>query len=283
LVFFKNWIFFLPSFLSEGHECPELVVADVEELLSTCALCLGNMIACEIPTWNSPVSQEAALVLCPSSTARNGVELIWWNLVSLLTTAELTTCNARYNVISHVTSIMLSLLRHHSSSRSLPDAQTLDDLVNLLTSIAQKQGEGDENVDSSIRMHCNIIAMLGVLCSGPHSADVNARVCAALTEKIRSELSSSAQDHNSLETSKRKVILLNETYNVLMDMYGGDDANNNVFLQQDVLGHFTRTLPEFKRSIKKIALSIEKHDEELNLWNETALNVSRFIRFKKEG
>jgi hypothetical protein len=132
-------------------------------------------------------------------------------------------------------------------------------------------------------MHCNIIAMLGVLCSGPHSAVVNARVCSALTEKLRWAPPSSGQNNNSLESSKRRVILLNETYNVLMDIYGGDDANDDVFRQQDVLGHFTRTLPEFKRSIKKVASIIEKHDEELDVWNETALNVSRFIRFKREA
>jgi hypothetical protein len=67
-------------------------------------------------------------------------------------------------------------------------------------------------------------------------------------------------------------------YNVLMDIYGGDDANDKVYQQQDVSGHLNRTLPMFKRSIKKVGLN-----EELGVWNETALNVSRFIRFKREG
>ncbi|KAL7490127.1 hypothetical protein ACHAW6_015845 [Cyclotella cf. meneghiniana] len=283
MAFFKNWILFLPSLLSEGTQCPELVVEDVEELLSTCALCLGNMIACEIPTWTSPSSNEAAVVICPSATANNGAELLWWCLMYLLTAPEFSTCHIGNNAISHVTSVMLSLLRHHTSSRTLADATTLDVLFNLLTSTAQNEGPPDEKDDSLIRMHCNIIAILGVLCSGPHSVVVNSRVCSALTEKLRWALPSSGQIHNSLESSKRRVILLNETFNILMDIYGGDDANDDVFRQQDVLGHFTRTLPEFKRSIKKVASGIGKHDEELDVWNETALNVSRFIRFKREA
>ncbi|KAL3785617.1 hypothetical protein HJC23_004765 [Cyclotella cryptica] len=283
LLFFKNWILFLPSLLSEGQQCPELVVEDVEELLSTCALCIGNMIACEIPTWTSPALKEATSALCPSAIVHNGAELVWWNLVSLLTAAEHAPCNIRNIVLCHVSSVMLSLLRHHTNSRTLLDAPTLDVLFVLLTSDSAKKVQENKNIDSSIRMQCNVIAMLGVLCSGPHSAVVNARVCAALTEKLRSALPSSGQSHNSIESLKQTVILLNESYNVLMDLYGGDDANDDVFQQQDVLGHFTRTLPEFKRSIKKVSSSTEKHDEDVDVWNETALNVSRFIRFKREG
>jgi hypothetical protein len=67
-----------------------------------------------------------------------------------------------------------------------------------------------------------------------------------------------------------------------MDMYGGDDANDEVYEQQDVSGHLNRTLPMFKRSINKVGL-VDRENEELGVWNETALNVSRFIRLKREG
>jgi len=71
-------------------------------------------------------------------------------------------------------------------------------------------------------------------------------------------------------------------YNVVMDIYGGDDANNQVYQEQDVSGHLIRTLPAFKKNIKQIT-SVERDNEELFVWNETALNVSRFIKFKRGG
>lgn len=268
LVFFRNWLLFLPGLaLGDGDKCPPFIGEDVEELLSTCALCLGNMMACDIPTWTAPVAGEITSVTCPGANVESGSGLFWWSLVSLLKTRD-------FSSLIHVTTIMLSLLRHHVSTRTLADAPTLDLLLNLLS--CAQTNEGTNNF-TWIQMHCNIIAMLGVLCSEPHPDSANVRVCSALMEKMRS---ASAQS-DSIENCKQSVVILNEVYNVIMDIYGGDDANDKVYGQQDVSGHLTRTLPAFKRSIKKIS-SVEKDMEEWVVWNETALNVSRFIKFKRE-
>ena len=161
-------------------------------------------------------------------------------------------------------------------ARTLADAPTLDMLLNLLSQpLESKEGS---DIDSSIPLQCNTIAMLGVLCSETHPATINDRVCAALTGKLRSVSS----QINSPNDAKRSILIMNEVYNVLMDMYGGDDANDEVYQRQDVSGHLTKTLPVFKRSIKKVA-SVERDNEELGVWNETALNVTRFLRFKRDG
>jgi hypothetical protein len=232
------------------------------------------MIACELPTWSSPVSKEVGMVLCPAADPKNGAELFWCSLISLLNAAELITDKTGLGAISHVTSVMLSLLRHHAITRTFADAPTLDKLISLLSS----EGSDSNTDDSLTRMHCNIIAIMGVLCSEPHAASVNSRVCAALTEKMRT----ASNPTNSMEATKNSIIVLNEVYNVIIDMYGGDDANNEVYAQHDVSGHFTRTLPGFKRCVKRVA-SLERENGEVGVWNETALNVNRFIRFKRDG
>ena len=273
LMFFRSWLLFVPSLtLEEGFKCPNLVEEDVEELLSTCTLSLGNAMACDIPTWSSPAAKEVVSAICPGAVVDDGTSLFWWALVSLLKTTELSSSNQN-DVINHVTTIMLSLLRHQTKSRVLADAPTLDLLFHLL--LSQADIIDSDNVTSSTQMQCNIIAMLGLLCSEPHPASVNARVCASLVEKMNNQ-------SNTPKTAKQAVLVLNEVYNVVMDIYGGDDANNQVYQEQDVSGHLIRTLPAFKKNIKQIT-SVERDNEELFVWNETALNVSRFIKFKRGG
>jgi hypothetical protein len=272
LIFFNHWVTFLPLLgLRVDEKCPSLVAKDVDELLATCAVCLGNMIACEIPTWTLPCAKEVVSVVCQGAAAsvENGIGLVWWSLVA----------NGKIDAMNHITTILLASLRHHSYVRSLADEPTLDMLLNLMMS--QPGSNSSDQMDAKIQMDCNIIAMLGVLCTEPHPSSINSRVCSALTEKMRS--ASSTQTDNSPEACKQSVLILNEVYNVLMDMYGGDDANDEVYQQQDVSGNLNRTLPMFKRSIKKV-LSMDRENEEMGIiWNETALNVSRFIRFKREG
>ena len=273
-VFFISWILFIPGLGLEAEDkCPDLVLRDVEELLSTCALCLGNVIASDIPTWSSAVTKDIASLVCPDATVENGAALFWCGLVAMLKASELA---GNSDAIHHASTVMLALLRHHAIARTLADAPTLDILLNLLSQpLEDKKVNGTK---SSVPLQCNTIAILGVLCSETHPAAINDRVCAALAEKLR--LVSSQID--SPDDAKRSVLVMNEVYNVLMDMYGGDDANDAVYHRQDVSGHLTRTLPVFKRSIKKVAL-VERGNEELGVWNETALNVSRFIRFKRDG
>ena len=182
---------------------------------------------------------------------------------------------------SHVTSVMLSSLRSQPESLTLVDSPTLDRLFSLL----QQQSENNENANNIalVQMHSHIISMLGVLCSeeqqSQHSAEIDARVCRALLERLRSAMTLANTENVNDNGS---VIITHEILNVFMDMYGGDDCHEEVFAREDVLGHFQRCLPGFKRRVKKVAAGASgDFSGEVGVWGETALNASRFIKYKK--
>jgi len=78
---------------------------------------------------------------------------------------------------------------------------------------------------------------------------------------------------------------MNEILISLMEMYSSDegDPNNHeqVFKSRDVLGSFQKIIPMFKRKIREG----EKMDgisfDDIELWRETAVNASRFVKYKK--
>jgi len=257
LSFFRQWAEFIPSSdttMDVETKVPILVSQDVDELLSTCALCLGNVVACN--------------VLKEKST----LEAFWKDLVSML--------KSQYHV--HVTSVILSLVRNEPLAPTLVDSSTLESLITLL------QQSGTSDAEALLKTHTNIISILGVLCAEPHPATINTQVCRALLERLRS--SSTSGNDLTGQSMKHSVITTHEILNALMDMYGNDDdddCHNQVFASEDVLGHFQRCLPGFKRCIKKVSGSASRgasmeEEIEVDLWNETALNTSRFIKYKRD-
>mmetsp|Transcript_1754 Transcript_1754/g.2595 ORF Transcript_1754/g.2595 Transcript_1754/m.2595 type:complete len:140 (+) Transcript_1754:3-422(+) len=137
--------------------------------------------------------------------------------------------------------------------------------------------------------------MLGVLCCSEeqrptyHSSAtaMGAKVCRALLERLRS--ASEDNNHNHANAVTNSVIVTHEILNVLMDIYGDDDEiKEEVFRREDVLGHFQRCLPGFKRRVKKVAATAGSGGgggsvsrEEVDVWSEAALNASRFIKYMK--
>lgn len=188
---------------------------------------------------------------------------------------------------SHITSVMLSMLRNQPQAPTLVDSSTLDLLLALLS-----QQPRSDNSNAHVQMQCHVISMMGVRCSEPHPASVDTRVCSALLEQLRSVMmiendSNTDSGNNGGGAARHSVIITHEVLNILMDMYGADNCHEEVFEREDVLGHFQRCLPGFKRRIKKIAWDggrkSKRYDEEVGVWNETALNASRFIKYKKGG
>jgi len=258
LSFFRQWADFIPSSdttMDVETKVPTLVSQDVDELLSTCALCLGNVVACNL------LKEKSTL------------EAFWKDLVPML--------KSQYHV--HVTSlVMLSLVRNEPQAPSLVDPSTLESLITLL------QQSTSSDAEALLRTHTIIISILGVLCTEPHPATINTQVCRALLERLRS--SSTSGNELTGQSIKHSVIITHEILNVLMDMYGNDDdddCHDQVFVSEDVLGHFQRCLPGFKRCIKKVSGSASRgasmeEEIEVDLWNETALNTSRFIKYKRD-
>ncbi len=268
LSFFRRWVEFV-SMLKD--DVPALVAEDVDELLSTCALCLGNMVACDLPSLNEPSVKKAIIVGGHETPVTDGLEMFWWELVAAMSS------NVSDGPKAHITSVMLALLRHQPKARTLVNSAVLELLLAVIT-----QQYNSERGASNVQMKCNAISMIGLLCSEPHPSEINARVCSALLERLRSPLSSVVDDSDAdSEKAKQSLVIMHEILDVLMDMYGGDDSHDEVFDQQDVLGHFQRCLPGFKRRIRKMGAHSSR--EELDTWNEAALNCSRFIKYKKES
>lgn len=261
LQFFRKWVEFLPN---TSTNVPELVSQDVSEVLSTCALCLGNILACNLSTWSS-------------GSEKSGLDLFWSQLVAMLSSSAKTT-NPGSNMSQYyaITGVMLSMLQSQPRSRTFVDESTLDGLFALL--LHDEDGSGDQAL---LQTQCNIISILGVLCSEPHPALIDAKVCSALLQRLaRSSTMDNNNSSNQASSTKQSVIITHEILNALMDMYGDEDnCHDEVFDKESVLDHIRRCLPGFKRRIKKAQAG--GGDEEVHVWNETALNASRFIKYKQ--
>ena len=119
-------------------------------------------------------------------------------------------------------------------------------------------------VGSSPQVQCAIVGMLGVLCSTEqHSAETNSSVCTTLLKVLQADKSPQ---------------IMSQALNALMDMYS-DDGHADVFQSLNVLGAFQKMLPIFNKRIRAERLNAPR--EELDQWQETALNASRFVEYKK--
>jgi hypothetical protein len=268
LTFFKGWTQFIPAHGADEPP-PDLVSQDVDELLATCAVCLGNLAACDaLPTWKA----ATATVVSTGKSEENGLQLFWWELVSMLNLGGIF-----QGPELHMSSVMLSLLRSQPDSRALVDSTALDCIFKLLST--KQSSDGNVHTDALTQMHCNAISMLGVLCSEPHPESIDARVCAVLLERLRAANAADSGALNDIDGERSSIIITHEILNVLMDTYGADDCHEDVFAKEDVLGHFQRCLPGFRRRVKKAA----KRDNsgEAGIWGETVLNASRFIKYKE--
>ena len=232
----------ISSFGSNGASIPDVVGEDLCELLSKSGVCATNA-ACSVNVWAE--APEASRKL--------------WSDLCILTNGSFEDDSFTVAGRTAVISIMLSLLRNRSALVSSVDEE---DLKIILAQLGQ---EGDEMVD----IRRDAVAMLGVLCSAPHPDDVNAAVCDAFL--------------TALSRDDERVAVLAELLNVMMDMYSADetDAGNHeaIFKQKNVLQAFERTVPIFKRK-----LSLERglaSPAEIEMWKETSLNTSRFIKYKK--
>lgn len=107
------------------------------------------------------------------------------------------------------------------------------------------------------------IEMLGILCGCEiHDKEVNRKVCSTL-----------------LNISSKKASVINEILNALMDIYGDDQCHPDVFDSQNVLAYFQQTTSSFKKIIKCDEEQALK--DEVDQWEETLYNSSRFISYKK--
>ena len=252
-------------------DLPALVSRDIDEVLSTCALCLGNVVTC------NQIKEE-------EKKESDFNKLLWLELVAMLLDDD-------HNHHRHVTSVMQSvLLRHPPQSRfALIDTTTLDRLISLLLS---NDGRDNKIEDSNVILELQlcIISMFGTLCTSNHPETVDTKVCRALLSRLTLAISNdnSTRTHQPqhMITTRYSILITHEILNVLMDVYGSDDCYEVVFRNECVLDHIHKCLPWFKKTAKSVAASSSgsksnRMEEEGFVWNETALNAMRFIKYKQ--
>ncbi|EJK49341.1 hypothetical protein THAOC_31790 [Thalassiosira oceanica] len=262
---FLRWAAFLPSL---GGDVPDLVADDVAEILEVASTCMSNMTSCDLPTWTEPATGP------DGGRHSSGLAMFWSGLVPVLSAGE--TGRGTEAARAGAASALLSMLTSREESRCLVDEKGLETILGLLDEGGGTGADGGDDV-YRIRTQCSAISILGVLCSGPHPAEVDARVCRSLLARLRS---ASADDSSTDPAGSCAVT--HEVLNVLMDVYGGDDCHDSVMAAEDVVGHFQRCLPGFRRRVRKCSGAGSAGRGEVEVWNETALNASRFIKYCKE-
>jgi hypothetical protein len=246
---------------------PALVSRDIDEVLSTCALCLGNVVSC-----NLQIKEEE------EKKGNDFINLLWPELVSMLLDDD-------HIHHRHVTSVMHSvLLRHPPQSRNaLIDTRTLDRLISLLLANDGKDNKIEDS-DVILELQLCIISMFGILCTSTHPETVDTKVCRALLSRLTLAISNNTNTHThqqqNMMTTRYSILIAHEILNVLMDVYGSDDCYEEVFRNECVLDHIHKCLPWFKKTAKSVASSSSGFEEGF-VWNETALNAMRFIKYKQ--
>ena len=244
---------------------PNIAIEDIFEVLTKCSMCLGNSI-CNIGSWK---------------TSDTEISVVWKDFFQCLTAAtngEVSLANMILpcQAISPLLSTMTAFLRFRPSLGKCVEVQDLELILSYVcleppieTKQSTNQRDKDE-MEAILDIQKDSISLLGILCSEPHPDEINQRICFTfLTVLSRS---------HSLTTS-----LMSELLNVLMDMYGADEGDQNnheaIFRRNNVLDAFEKSIPLLKRKIRESTNTATPM--EMAFWRETTLNASRFVKYKK--
>ena len=244
------------------------ILDDLTEVLGKCSICLGN-VACSLQhSWKSDEQDAVSM---------------WNDFRRCLVTTRDNTVNGNIpiSVIAATLSTMGAMLRFRPSLVKSVSEPDLDLILSFVLMEASPINAASSTDSKNPEYHLSIsdiqkeaIGMLGILCSETHPDQINEKICTVfLTIFTR------------LNTTTSDVIC--EVLNALMDMYSSDegDANNHegVFRKKGVLDAFQKTVPNFKRKIRDEGKKEGIGYEEVEFWNETALNATRFIKYKKQN
>ena len=244
---------------------PRVALDDLFEILGKCSICLGNIV-CNLDTWKSNEGEISSV----------------WNeffqclQASIEGEATVTNMKLPYQGIASLLSTMVAFLRFRPTLSNLVNEQDLTLILSYVSievplEMRQSKRQSDrDDVDAILDIQKDSICLLGILSSEPHPDGINNCICIAFLGVLSRSQTISAS-------------LICEVLNVLMDMYSADegDPNNHesIFRKNNVLVAFEKTVPVLKRKIREESQS--NAGEIISYWKETALNASRFIKYKK--
>jgi hypothetical protein len=243
---------------------PNEALDDLVEVATKCGLCLCNAF-CNLGHWKEKNNE------CIATWKELANFLISVNGIS--TKSGVSSIVMPLPVIASVVSIMCSMMRFRSQLVKSVDENDLDLIMSYLSiqtpDFAVEMKVDDFIAASDIQKDC--VGMLGILCSQPHSDEVNEKICGLLLNVLNRSNSTS-------------VSVMNEIMNVLMDMYSADEGDpgnhESVFRKNNVIQAFEKIVPVLKRKIRDEEMK-DIIEEDLEYWNETVFNAMRFIKYKK--
>jgi hypothetical protein len=254
---------------------PAVVDEDLSEIVSKCGICLGNMV-CNLTTWKidevASASVWKGLCECLASIQSNppmqehGGEKQRQEVDWLVYTSTM----------GAVLTVMVAFLRFRPSLVKSVDENILNSMLSqaiIETPIALRTSESTNAKTANLTIldsQRDAIAILSILCSEPHQDVINMKICDALLTILQRSNSSS-------------VGIMSEVLNALMRMYSADadepDNHEDVFRNKNVLGAFQKSVPIMKRKIREEE-GRSNHDD-VEIWNETIFNATRFIKYKQ--
>jgi hypothetical protein len=239
------------------------VLDDLTEVLSKCSICLGNM-ACNLQhSWKNDEKEVVSM----------------WNEFRqclIATKDECANRNIPCSAVAAILSTMGAFLRFRPGLVKFVSEQDLDLILSfVLMEVPAGTDVRSNKLDdmSSISdVQKDAIGMLGILCSEPHPDQINEKICSVFSTVL---------ERSNVTTTD----VMCEVLNALMDMYSSDegDANNHesVFRTKGVLGVFEKSVPILKSKIRVDERNEMCNPEEVEFWKETAMNATRFIKYKK--
>ncbi len=243
----------------QKDQLPKVALDDILEVLAKCSICLGNVI-CNLDGWKSNDAELQAVwkefFQCLRSSVNGEV-----NAANMLLPCQ---------AIAALFNVMVPFLKFRSSLIKFVDDSDLElILAHLLMDTPKDMNQQDLEAVTDIQK--DAIVMLGLLCSEPHPDVINERICTTFMAILNK--------YHSLSAA-----VISEILNVLMDMYSADegDPNNheNVFRRHNVLDAFEKCIPILRRKIREESKS---NPVDAQMWKETALNASRFVKYKKDS
>jgi hypothetical protein len=245
------------------NSIPKEALDDLVEVVTKCGLCLCNAF-CNLDHWKE--KDDECIIT-------------WKQLVNILNSVKDMSTHANVSsviplpVIASVVSTMCSMMRFRSQLVQSVDENDLNLIMSFL-SIQPSKDNGEMEVDDSMAVsdiQKDCVGMLGILCSRPHSDDVNEMICCLLLDVL-------------IRSNSTSVAVISEILSVLMDMYSadeGDPGNHEcVFRKNNVIQAFEKAVPQLKRKIRDEEMK-DIIEDDLEYWKETAFNAMRFIRYKK--
>ena len=268
---------------TNSSSVPQVVRLDISQIKSKCGACLGNIVSTLPPTWGN----EESTIAVDGVNRKTLIITIWEALRAAMNISSTTTPadNDDTEGMAGLSNAMSSLLRSRPQILTLygfnieSEVQFLLQLLKSMqnnnngsTTETKKWTEKDAAIEDLMQ---NIVALLGSICTGMNS---KSGAFLATSKEVSITLIEIVSNSNS------PVSVQNEILNLFMDIYGNDDnaGLDKLFESLQMMQVFEKTLPLFKRSINNARGAKEGSEEDIFQWKETALNGSRFIKYKRD-